>query len=143
MERKKLRQKNEKAKRQRDSILSALGIQQQVEQAKHSKQIISSALALLVAKSAAKQEQLTSVYKTADILQNIAENKLSDLQKELDSELRKTIESLGDIENLRLIHKEINNYESLTPGQKEYYSILVETKIDRLAIEEGKRRVYG
>ncbi len=87
------------AKRQRDSILSALGIQQQVEQAKHSKQIISSALALLVAKSTAKQEQLTSVYITADKLQSISESKLSDLQKELDSELRKIETHDGDTFN--------------------------------------------
>ena len=83
------------SKRQRDSILSALGIQQQVEQAKHSKQIISSALALLVAKSTAKQEELSSVYDVANELQDIAEGKLSNLQTILDPELRK-IETYGE-----------------------------------------------
>ena len=75
-------------KRQRDSILSALGIQQQVEHSKHSQQIISSALALLVAKSSAKQEQLSSIYVVANKLQNIAEEKLRKLQVELDPQLR-------------------------------------------------------
>ena len=82
------------SKRQRDSILSALGIQQQVEQAKHSNQIISSALALLVAKSTAKQEQLSSVYDVANKLQDIAAEKLYDLQTTLDPQLR-NIETYG------------------------------------------------
>lgn len=82
------------AKRQRDSILSALGIQQQVEQAKHSEQIISSALALLVAKSTAQKEQLNSVYEVANVLQRIASEKLHELQKQIDPELRK-IETHG------------------------------------------------
>lgn len=82
------------SKRQRDSILSALGIQQQVEQAQHSKQIISSALALLAAKYTAKEEQLSSVYKVAHKLQDIAEKKLSDLQATLDPDLRR-IETHG------------------------------------------------
>lgn len=90
------------SKRQRDSILSALGIQQQVEQAKHSQQIISSALALLVAKSSAKQEQLSSVYKVANKLQDIAETKLSELQATLDLELRKIKTHGGKIFNASL-----------------------------------------
>ncbi len=77
------------SKCQRDSILSALGIQQQVEQAKQAEQIISSALDLLIAKSTAKQEELSNVYLVANKLQDIAESKLFDLQKELDPKLRK------------------------------------------------------
>ncbi len=76
------------SKRQRDSILSALGIQQQVEQAKHAKQIISSALALLIAKSTAKKKELSTVHLVANKLQEIVGSKLSDLQKELNPQLR-------------------------------------------------------
>lgn len=81
-------------KRQRESILSALGMQQQVKQAKHSQQIISSALALLVAKSSAKQEQLSSIYLVANKLQELAEKALDKLSIELNSQLR-TIETHG------------------------------------------------
>jgi Fic family protein len=76
------------AKRQRDSILSALGIQQQVEKSKHSKQIIFNTLALLRDKSLAHNEQLNTVYDVADKLQKIATSKLNELQISLDSELR-------------------------------------------------------
>ena len=76
------------SKRQRDSILAALGIQQQVIQAKHSEQIISSALDLLVAKSTAKKEQLSSVVEVANELQILAESRLTKLQKDLDPKLR-------------------------------------------------------
>ena len=75
------------ANRQRDSILSALGIQQQVEHAADSQQIITDAVTLLKAKSTA-QQQLTAVYAVADTLQNIAVNKLEDIQKHLNEQLR-------------------------------------------------------
>ncbi|MGS2716735.1 Fic family protein [Eionea flava] len=76
------------AKRQRDSILSALGIQQQVEQAKHSEQIISNAIALLTKKSKAEKEQINSVYDVSAKLQERAREKLSEIQSRLDSQLR-------------------------------------------------------
>jgi len=76
------------AKRQRDSILSALGLQQQIEKDQYSKQIISNALSLLKAKSSAHKERLNSVYEVANQLQEIAKLKLEDLQKSLDPELR-------------------------------------------------------
>ncbi|MFT5085200.1 MAG: Fic family protein [Lentisphaeria bacterium] len=76
------------AKRQRDSILSALGIQQQVEQAKHSEQIINNAIALLNKKSRAEKEQVNAVYGVSAKLQKIAEKKLTEIRDQLDPQLR-------------------------------------------------------
>lgn len=79
------------AKRQRDSILSALGIQQQVEQAKHSQQIITNALGILKAKSSAKTEKLSQIYDVAKKLQEIAYNKLEEIQNTLNPQLKSIV----------------------------------------------------
>jgi hypothetical protein len=83
------------AKRQRDSILSALGIQQQVEQTKHSQQIISNAIALLSKKSRAEKDQINEIYATAAKLQKVTEKKLSEIQATLDPQLR-SIDTIGN-----------------------------------------------
>lgn len=77
------------AKRQRDSILSALGIQQQVEQSKHSRQIISSAIEILNRKSQAEKAQINAIYDVSANLQKRAEEKINEIQQELDPQLRK------------------------------------------------------
>jgi len=76
-------------KRQRDSILSALGIQQQVEQAKHSKQIITNALELLKAKSSKHINSLSQIYTIADKLQSALSKKLLTIKKDINPELKK------------------------------------------------------
>jgi len=100
------------SKRQRDSILAALGIQQQVIQAKHSEQIISSSLALLVAKSTAKKKQLSSVVAVANELQSVAKSKLAKLQADLDSELRRIETHGGETFNASLKKAENGEKES-------------------------------
>ncbi len=110
------------SKRQRDSILAALGIQQQVEQAKHSKQIISSALALLVAKSTAKQEQLSLVYEVANKLQDIVEKKLAELQSALNPELMK-IETHGQNKFKASIKQAKNGEKDSYYYQRQIYDI--------------------
>lgn len=109
-------------KRQRDSILAALGIQQQVEQSKHSQQIISSALALLVAKSSAKQEQLSSIYIVANKLQNIAEETLNKLQSDLDPQLRIIETHSHDTYNAN-VRKAKNNDKESYFFQRQIYEI--------------------
>jgi len=110
------------SKRQRDSILTALGIQQQVEQAQHSKQIISNALALLMAKSTAKQEQLSSVYEAANKLQDIATRKLTELQTDLDPQLRKIKTHKDDIFNAS-IKQAKNGERDADYYQKQIYAM--------------------
>ena len=75
-------------KRQRDSILSALGIQQQVEQAKHSEQIIKNALNILKEKSSAKTQKLSQIYVVAEKLQDIVYKKLTDIENTLNPQLK-------------------------------------------------------
>ncbi|KJY89234.1 Fic family protein [Pseudoalteromonas piscicida] len=87
------------AKRQRNSVLSALGIQQQVVQAKHSKQIISNAIALLMQKSRAQKAQIKSIYNVADKLHEIVKTKILDIQGELDAELRNIETTSSDTYN--------------------------------------------
>lgn len=61
----------------------------------------------------------------------------------INSELRRTIEDSSDIDKLRAIDKKIQYDEVLTSGQKEYYRMIVETKIDELVLEEGRNRAYA
>lgn len=100
------------AKRQRDSILSALGIQQQVRQAKHSEHIISSALALLKAKSSAQKEQMIAVYKVANILQNITTEFLTKLHSDLDPKLRSIDSHKHDTYNARVREAKDGDHDS-------------------------------
>ncbi|OOV87681.1 Fic family protein [Oceanospirillum linum] len=90
------------AKRQRDSILSALGIQQQVEQAKHSQQIITNAIALLNKKSRMEKEQIRSVYDVSGKLQVRAEEKLDEIRQQLDPQLREVDTASGETYNASL-----------------------------------------
>ncbi|NOG31505.1 hypothetical protein HLB35_06455 [Halomonas sp. TBZ9] len=62
-------------------------MQQQVEQAKHSQQIIKNAIALLSKKSRAEKDQIQAVYQVAEELQLIVERKLGEIQKILDPQL--------------------------------------------------------
>lgn len=76
------------AKRQRDSILKALGLEQQVQQSKYADQIISSALELLKSKFAKETQKVSVVYGHADKLFAIIDSKLKGLATSLDSQLR-------------------------------------------------------
>ena len=82
------------SRRQRDSILSALGIQQQVEQAKHWQQVIKKTVNTLNKKSKAEKEQIQKIYNVAGKLQDIVEDKFTEVQKELERQL-KSVETTG------------------------------------------------
>lgn len=75
------------AKRQRDSILKAIGLEQQVQQAGYAEQIISSTIRMLRDKVAAKTERMQEVYSIADRLFEIAQRRLSEIQCVLENEL--------------------------------------------------------
>lgn len=77
------------ARRQRDSILKALGLEQQVQQSKYSEQIAASALELLRNRFNAKKNEVSAVYAHAEKLFSIVEEKLSALSNSLDTQLRK------------------------------------------------------
>lgn len=76
------------AKRQRDAILKAIGLEQQVQQSKHTDQIISSALQVLKNKYSKEREEIGKVYQYAEKLFVFAESRIGELTSRLDSELR-------------------------------------------------------
>jgi Fic family protein len=76
------------ARRQRDAILKALGLEQQVQQSKYADQIISSALELLKAKFSKEKQKVSVVYEHAEALFMLVEAKFKALVATLDSQLR-------------------------------------------------------
>lgn len=76
------------ARRQREAILRALGVEQQVQQSKYADQIISSALGLLKAKFAKEKQKVSLVYQHADKLFGIVEARFKNLAGSLDVQLR-------------------------------------------------------
>lgn len=76
------------ARRQRDSILKALGLEQQVQQNNHVDQVLTSALQLLQTKYSYEKDKIFKVYEHAKKLQIFTESKLNEISYNLDKELR-------------------------------------------------------
>jgi len=76
------------ARRQRDAILKALGLEQQVQQSKYAEQIITSALELLRNRFSREQQKVSVVYEHAKKLFTQTEQKFRDLAATLDPQLR-------------------------------------------------------
>jgi len=75
-------------RRQRDAVLKALGLEQQVQQSKHAEQIVASALEVLRNRFAREQQKVSAVYEHAGKLFKYAEQKFRELASSLDSQLR-------------------------------------------------------
>lgn len=76
------------ARRQKEAILKALGLEQQVQQSKYADQIISSALELLKTKYSQETQKVSVVYQHAEKLFSTVEGKFRSLAATLDSQLR-------------------------------------------------------
>lgn len=76
------------ARRQKEAILKALGLEQQVQQSKYADQIISSALELLKSKYSQETQKVSVVYQHAERLFNVVGEKLRTLANSLDGQLR-------------------------------------------------------
>jgi hypothetical protein len=76
------------AKRQRDAILLALGLEQQASHARHAEQIISSAIHVLRDRFKAEVERVSAVYPVADRLREVAAQRLGEISDVLTNELR-------------------------------------------------------
>lgn len=76
------------ARRQRDAILKALGLEQQVQQSRYADQIISSALDLLKAKFSQEKQKVSVVYEHAEKLFLLVSERFAELAGTLDSQLR-------------------------------------------------------
>lgn len=76
------------ARRQRESILRALGLEQQVQQSNHADQIISSALQVLKKKFTKEKQKVSAVYTHAEKLLANTRQKFHDVSSTLDLQLR-------------------------------------------------------
>ena len=76
------------ARRQRDAVLKALGLEQQVQQSKYADQIVASALEVLRGRFNQEQQTVSVVYKHAVKLFANVDQKFRDLASSLDPELR-------------------------------------------------------
>ena len=76
------------ARRQRDAILKALGLEQQVQQSKYSDQIVESALQLLRSRYSQEQQKASVIYEFADALLDKVTSDFSKLVTSLDPQLR-------------------------------------------------------
>lgn len=77
------------ARRQREAILKALGLEQQIQQSKYADQIISSALQVLKGKYSREKEKVGRVYEYAEELFTMADTRFHEIAKSLDIELVK------------------------------------------------------
>jgi len=73
------------AQRQRDAVLKALGIEQQVQQSRYAEDIIASTIKVLEGRAAARTEQLSQVYTTADQLREIAYQRLREIAEKINA----------------------------------------------------------
>lgn len=76
------------ARRQRDAILKALGLEQQVQQSKYADQIVASALELLRNRFSKEQQKVSVVYEHAGKLFSYVETKFRALATSLDPQLK-------------------------------------------------------
>ncbi|MDI9333872.1 MAG: Fic family protein [Cytophagales bacterium] len=76
------------AHRQKEAILKALGLEQQVQRSRYADQIISSALELLKARFSKEKQKISVVYEYAEKLFSMVDGKFKSLVTTLDSQLR-------------------------------------------------------
>ena len=76
------------ARRQRDALLKALGLEQQVQQSEYADQIIGSALELLRARFSNDKQKVSVAYEHAQKLFVVVEDRFKSLVKTLDGQLR-------------------------------------------------------
>jgi hypothetical protein len=77
------------ARRQREAILRAIGLEQQVQQSKHADQIIDSALLVLQNRFTKQKQKVNRIYEDADKLFDLAKNRFEGVASVLDGQLRK------------------------------------------------------
>jgi Fic family protein len=74
-------------RRQKEAILHALGLEQQVQQSRYADQIITSALNVLKDRYATEQQSVSHVYEYANALVRITEQRLTEIAESLDNQL--------------------------------------------------------
>lgn len=76
------------SRRQRDAILAAIGLEQQVHQARYAEEIISSAVQVLKDRFADHVRQVDRVYEVAEELRELAYARISEIASSLDEKLK-------------------------------------------------------
>ncbi len=105
------------ARRQRDAILKALGLEQQVQQSKYAEQIIASALELLRGRFSQEQKKVSAVYEHAEKLFAHVELKFRELATTLDPQLR----SLTPPQRSKCQYRARSNFADNTSTQRHYF----------------------
>ncbi|MEI2772481.1 MAG: Fic family protein [Candidatus Competibacter sp.] len=104
------------ARRQKEAILKALGLEQQVQQSKYADQIISSALELLKTKYSRETQKVSVVYQHADSLFIIVEEKFQSLVASLDGQLH----AVTPPQRMAKYHARSNSASNSSP-QRHYF----------------------
>lgn len=110
------------ARREREAILKAIGLEQQVQQSQYADQIISSALQLLKGKYSKEQAKLSQVYRHAELLFSKSDQRFHQVANLLDTELRKVTPPGRDVYHARANSAD-NNSEQRHYFQKQIVSI--------------------
>ena len=124
------------ARRQRDAILKALGLEQQVQQSKYADQIVASALEVLRNRLSREQQRISIVYEHAEKLFAYADQKFRELARTVDPQLR----SLTPPQ--RPEFRARSNSANSTSGQRHYFQkqiVDVAKRFDYLASFERFR----
>lgn len=111
------------ARRQRDAILKALGLEQQVQQNKYADQIISSAMEFLKSKLANEKRRVSLVFDHADHLVSIVDTKFKELATTLDSQLR----ALTPAQAKQKFHARANSGSNTAPQRHYFQKQIIET----------------
>ncbi|MBI3250164.1 MAG: Fic family protein [Deltaproteobacteria bacterium] len=109
------------AKRQRDSILAAIGLEQQVQQARYAEEIISAAIRALKERVIAQTERVKQVYRVADQLRATAFAQLADIAANLDRQLKEVTPS-----NPSPYHARADYADDNSPQKHYFYNQIVE-----------------
>lgn len=104
------------ARRQRDSILKAIGLEQQVQQSKYAEEIIGSALEILKSKFVKEKQKISAVFDHAEKLFSIVDSKFKGLATSL-------TEQLASLNSSRMEKKyqACSNSANNTSSQRHYF----------------------
>lgn len=108
------------SRRQRSSVLSAIGLEQQVQQQKFAEEVMSSALLVLKNKFQAQKQDVEGVYHLADELQNRAATRLTAIADSLDPDL-KSITPLGQ----QQYHANARSADNSSPQRHYFYAQII------------------
>ncbi|GHU29299.1 hypothetical protein FACS189497_07020 [Betaproteobacteria bacterium] len=111
------------ARQQRDSILKAIGLEQQVQQSKQADQIISSALAILKSNLSEEKKKLPRVFEHAEKLFSVVNSKFKELATSLNGQIR----SLTPPNGQQKYHARSNAADNTSTQRHYFHQQIVET----------------